>query len=359
MNDQNPAPDTAAGQTPGTEPPAPKTSKKKKRRHGRRGALTGGLALILALGAAVAAGGLWYQAYQHRHLFQTDVTGTLAELKQDLGELKDELNGVRNNLNELRESQDSLARALDKLDASLGRDRSRWALAETEQLLIIANHRLQLARDPGSALAALQAADRLLRSLSSPRLLSVRRQIRREMDRLRAREPVDLPGLALRLGTLIEGVPALPVRVDPRKNAPAPAQEPGTPEAGTGEEGAWRRMLQEMWHDLTGLVRLRRDYTPDQALLPPEQVYFLRENLRLALSGARHALLAGDAATYRQSLALARETLGKHFDQQAALVKAALQEIEALGRARIEVELPDISGSLEALRRVMAGQAAP
>ncbi|MDZ7810454.1 MAG: uroporphyrinogen-III C-methyltransferase [Arhodomonas sp.] len=49
-------------------------------------------------------------------------------------------------------------------------------------------------------------------------------------------------------------------------------------------------------------------------LRPIEERYFLRENLRLRLEGARLAALQGDTSTYRDGLERAREWLQRYYD---------------------------------------------
>ena len=47
---------------------------------------------------------------------------------------------------------------------------------------------------------------------------------------------------------------------------------------------------------------VRKVEAPEPPLLPPEQAWFLRENLKLRLLNARLALLTRDEAGYREDL---------------------------------------------------------
>lgn len=106
-----------------------------------------------------------------------------------------------------------------------------------------------------------------------------------------------------------------------------------------------------MWRDLLSLVRIRRHDALDKPLLPPEQQYFIRENLRLMLYGAQRALLQGYVLTYQQNLKTASQWLNDYFDNHAQTVTAARSELDKLRATPVVTDLPDISGSLEALRR--------
>jgi uncharacterized protein HemX len=125
------------------------------------------------------------------------------------------------------------------------------------------------------------------------------------------------------------------------------------------EPSGWREAARDLWSDLLGLVRVRRDGEVKAPLLPPEQQYFLRENLRLSLFGAQQAILQGNATIYRQTLQTARRWVKEHFDTQAPGVAAAIGELDKLLAVKLIGELPDLSASLEALRRLPGRAPAP
>src|SRR6266481_847396 len=191
----------------------------------RSGRVSGGLGLILSTLALVLTGYLWYTLiYERPELIQIDLPGTLADLEQTTGELKTTLDETEKQVGMLAETQNTLKAAVDKMQAELGRNQAHWMVSEAEQLLLIANRRLQLARDVNSALAALRAADRQLELLANPNLLPVRRQLAREISTLESIERTDVAGISLRLGTLADGVDQLPLAPDMRA-APEQAAE--------------------------------------------------------------------------------------------------------------------------------------
>jgi uncharacterized protein HemX len=216
-------------------------------------------------------------------------------------------------------------------------------LTETEQLLIIANNHLQLAREVNLALAALRAADKQLKDLANPALLPVRKILIEEIGALEAMARTDISGMALRLGAMAARIERLPLATPTHySEAPAPADD----------NIAARALPREMWKDLMNLIRIRSHGETRKPLLPPEQQYFARENLRLMLYGAQVALLHGDAATFEQNIKSARQWLGDYYDTSTQVVIAAQDELDGMHKARIKTALPDISRSLEALRRI-------
>ena len=247
------------------------------------------------------------------------------------------------------------------MNTDLARNRLEWTLTETEQLLVIANNRLQLARDSRSALAALRAADQQLQLLASPKLLPVRRELAREISLLESLDKLDVSGITLRLATLAESVDRLPLATDTRLHE----FEPGKAQAGQGSaqvaaaDTGWRQTAHSLWQDILSLVRIRNDMELQRPLLPPEQQYFLRENLRLMLYGAKQALLQGSIPTYQQNLKSAQRLIKDYFDLNSQSVISAQSELGKLQGMRTVADLPDITSSLTTLRRLSGRKAEP
>lgn len=323
-----------------------------------------GLALMLAAIALIGSAYLWYLLfYTHPELIGTDIAGRLEQIETDGRELRERLGGQDEQLQTLHDNQDAIKSALEKIHTDLARNRAEWLLTESEQLLVIANHRLQMARDVRSALSALRAADQQLRLIVNPNVLPVRKELAREIALLDALEKIDVNGIALRLGTLADGVDRLPLALDGRWQKDKPGAAKDAPDKkGTDKpetESGWRKAARNLWADLLNLVRLRTDVEVQKPLLPPEQRYFLRENLRLMLYGAQNALLQGSIATYQQNVKSAARWVREYFDTNTQVVSATLADLDKLAAMKLAAELPDISASLEALRRAGGRRTAP
>ena len=115
-------------------------------------------------------------------------------------------------------------------------------------------------------------------------------------------------------------------------------------------ENAWLRFLHQVWEDFKRLVRIQHMDTPDVALLSPSQAYFLRENLKLRLLSARHALLAHNGPSFQADLNASRERIRRYYDTEAQSVVNFLQALQQLGETDVGTELPRISASLDAVR---------
>ncbi|MGA9033932.1 MAG: uroporphyrinogen-III C-methyltransferase [Sulfuricaulis sp.] len=326
------------------------------------GRVRGGLALILASLALIACGYLWYTVlYQNADLFSMDIAGALDRIESSTNQTQESLANAEKDIKTLKETQDTLRASLEKINTDLARNRLEWALTETEQLLVIANNRLQLARDSRSALAALRAADQQLQLLASPKLLPVRRELAREISLLESLDKLDVSGITLRLATLAESVDRLPLATDTRLHE----FEAGKAQAGQGSvqvaaaDTGWRQTAHSLWQDILSLVRIRNDTELQRPLLPPEQQYFLRENLRLMLYGAQQALLQGSIPTYQQNLKSAQRLIKDFFDLNSQSVISAQSELGKLQGMKTVTDLPDITSSLTTLRRLSGRKAEP
>jgi uroporphyrin-3 C-methyltransferase len=108
-------------------------------------------------------------------------------------------------------------------------------------------------------------------------------------------------------------------------------------------------LLDDLWSGFKDTVRIRVHDQPIQAMIAPQQHFFLYENLKLRLEIARLGLARHDPRLFRDNLATASDWLRRYFDPNDAAVAAMKQEVDALGDIDIAPELPDISGSLRAL----------
>src|SRR3546814_6187372 len=80
----------------------------------------------------------------------------------------------------------------------------------SSDLLLLANDRLQIARDVPSAIVAINEADARLAALKEPRLFPVRQILSKETAALQSVTLPDYAGAALTLSSLIERAPRLP-----------------------------------------------------------------------------------------------------------------------------------------------------
>lgn len=244
----------------------------------------------------------------------------------------------------LAESQ-SQQLALEALYQELTRNRDEVTLEEVEQLLLIASQQLRLASNVKAALIAMQEADTRLQRIDRPQLSPLRKILARDMDLLKAAPYVDTVGISLRLDNLAAASDTLPLAMElrPPETISSPGQAPAA-------ETVWLKFLRDAWEDVKRLVRVQRMDTPDVALLSPSQAYFLRENLKLRLLSARHALLARDGASFKVDINTALDWINRYYDNKSEAVINMLEALHQLQDSEVGIELPRISASVDAVR---------
>jgi uroporphyrin-3 C-methyltransferase len=202
---------------------------------------------------------------------------------------------------------------------------------------------LQLAGNVKAALIALQSVDAHLQRMERPQFTALRKAINRDIERLKALPHVDTVGISVRLDGLVVAVDAMPLGMEVRP-PPQPAVTDADP-----QRAPWLQFWSEVWNDIKQLLRVRTGQ-PDPPLLCRRRL--LRENLKLRLIAARLALLARDETNYKADLKAAREWIGRYFDTGNEQVTHAIATLRTLHATEISIEVPDISGTLEALRHL-------
>ncbi|MDQ3267826.1 MAG: uroporphyrinogen-III C-methyltransferase [Pseudomonadota bacterium] len=237
--------------------------------------------------------------------------------------------------------------ALESLYQDLSGSRDETVLAEVEQMLMIAGQQLQLSANVKAALIAMQQADDRLKRMDRAALNGLRKVISRDIDKLRTLPDVDVPGINFRLDNLIAEVDALPLVQDIAHVSQEKSVITTTP---VREESAWQRLTREIWEDMKRLVRIENMQKRELPLLPPTQTFFLRENLKLRLLSARLSLLSRDEKSFRHDLQSAQEWIVRYFDAKSTRGLQAVTTLQKLRESSINIEMPDVSASLEAAR---------
>ncbi|CAH1904507.1 Homolog of E. coli HemX protein [Candidatus Nitrotoga sp. HW29] len=237
--------------------------------------------------------------------------------------------------------------ALESLYQDLSGSRDETVLAEVEQMLLIAGQQLQLSANVKAALIAMQQADDRLKRMDRAALNGLRKAISRDIDKLRTLPDVDVPGINFRLDNLIAEVDILPLVQD---IAHIPQEKNIITATPVREESAWQKLMREIWEDMKRLVRIENMQKRELPLLPPTQTFFLRENLKLRLLSARLGLLSRDEKSFKHDLQSAQEWIVRYFDAKSTRGAQAVTTLQKLRESNINIEMPDVSASLEAAR---------
>ncbi|MDH0096157.1 uroporphyrinogen-III C-methyltransferase [Pseudomonas sp. GD04158] len=325
----------------------------------RNGAATGLAAFALLIGLAGAGAGGWslwqLQQMQSRDQQQTEalqrtrddsakqLQGLARQLDARLAELPSasELNERRRLLANLQSDQQRLSQ---RLESVLDGSRQDWRLDEAEHLLRLASLRLSALQDVASAEALVLTADDILREQDDPAAFAAREQLSRSLEALRTTQRPDRVGLFLQLGALREQAATL--------NPLAPTFEgQGDVLSDLAAEGDGSAWWGEWVKKLSEYFRIEFDADRNvRPLLSGQSLSQVRLSLSLALEQAQWAALHGQTGVYRQALKQAEEILDAHFNLDNPDSRALRQRFAELADATVEVKVPDLSDSLDALQ---------
>jgi uncharacterized protein HemX len=246
-----------------------------------------------------------------------------------------------------------LGRSLDELRARTEAPQRVWIRAEALYLLKLAESRLELEHDTRTAIAAMEAADARLATVTDPRIDAARDQLGRELSALRAVPEPDLAGVHARLVALEQataGFPVLGVPVSSARRMQAVEELP---------RSAWERAWKRISEASRDLVAMRRVDPATARLVTAEEEALRRQHLEVLLFAARIAVQQQDELGYQDALRSAGTWLTEFFDEDEPDVAAALVEIDELAAIDIVPPRPDIGEAANMLERMAGGETPP
>ncbi|ART62907.1 uroporphyrinogen-III C-methyltransferase [Kushneria marisflavi] len=322
-----------------------------RQKGGRRSILLPILLVLLLLSLAALGFGAWLFDQQRNAMDQLrqDVNQVQQSSSQSSREVSSALESRDQRLGQLQsklqENDQALSRVMEELTRSQQTDERQWQNAEIEYLLRMANQRLQLERDVSGAQSLLETADQRLQQIDNPAQLPVRRAIASELSELKSLPEVDRNGLFLTLSAMADRVDELPLSQESEALA---AQK----DDGSLFTGGWREQLSRMGTQLKDLVTVRRHDEPLEALITPAQEGYLRQNVRLLLEQAQLGVMRSNEKIYQDSLERAGKLITTYFRTDDSNVQRLREQIKSLSQRNISPELPDISGSIEAINKL-------
>jgi uncharacterized protein HemX len=332
----------------------------------QRAVFASSLALMLGVIAIAVAGMLWWQYRQfYVSLDQTDnaTAASLERVRAEQRALHDALDAAKDDLATVRQQNGSVAERVDalpgrfadlerRLDAVQGGSfdaRANLLRSEAEYYLTVANTELTLAGDWDNAITALELADGRLAELADPRLAPVRDAIAGELLAVRSVRLPDVEGLVFSLGRLAARADELPLKADLPTNFKDRAEQLDDAEPG----------LERMWlalkRTLLGIVRVERRDTPVEHALSAAERLLGRRQLEVELTVAQTAVLRAQPQVFKTAVGTAIDLLQRDFDAQSADVDGALALLKEMRDMDVEPRRPDLSGSLNLLRTLQAG----
>ncbi|UOO83243.1 uroporphyrinogen-III C-methyltransferase [Uruburuella testudinis] len=270
-----------------------------------------------------------------------------ASLLQDNIRKQTEVQAALTQLSDGQKQNTAQIAAANRAYQELLKGRADWLVDETEATLNLAAQQLLLSGNVPVALSTLENIENRLSRFDQPDLLPIKQAVSNDLAALKNRPYLDMAGASLRLGRLETAVAGLPLMVDgtlqPGQTAAAPANTDGLP----WWQAAWEKTLA----GLKGMVEVRKLNNNDAMLMAPEQVYFVRENLRLRLLDARVALMQHNGEVFQSDLNSAEAAVKQYFDGRSPATQSWLKELSDLKALDVRMIADDpLKASLTAVR---------
>lgn len=308
------------------------------------------VALVLLVLIAGVSAFLWYEYHAITKLQNALATQAAAHetkrkaLEEKFAEdLAAQSKQVQSDVTELTQRLDSTS---SKVLGLTNMSRDDWKLAEVDYLLRMANQRILMEHEATNSLALAQSANGILAELQNADLFAARKKLTEEIEALKLASKVDREGIYLQLLAItqqIENLPLIEPLFEEDEETIAAMEEGEEPEAQTFWQGV-ARVGKNIWHKLSIYVRVRDQGRRVDAILPPEDQMYLKQNLRLMLEQAQIGLLREEQHVYQASLDKAQNWIRDYYplNDQAQIV---LNDLEQLKKSNVQQPLPDFTGS--------------
>lgn len=254
---------------------------------------------------------------------------------------------------------------VEALLQNAARTQSDYLLADIDSSLRLAQQQAQFTGNALTLIDALQQAQQRLGQSSEGGIFlqPVLAAINRDLERLKTSSYPDIPAAVDKLDQLASHIDQLPMLAQqPSKlsdaslglSAPLP-----TPQA------KWQQWLMPAWVQIRSLLQISRVDMADAALISPEELYFVRENIKLQLLSARTALLSRRLLAAQSAMAQVQKQLKTYSDSNTPAYKKAMElltQAQSLSGSSQD-STPTANDSARAIAaayaRYQAAQAAP
>ncbi|NHH99227.1 uroporphyrinogen-III C-methyltransferase [Oceanimonas sp. MB9] len=338
--------DTPAPETPAAEQASsPEPAQEKQPSSGK------GLATVAIVLAVVLTGGL----YWHGHQQGVAQAGQLASLEARLAQQQSTIDSLKSEqgatLGKLESAQNSVTEQVEGLSRKvLDLDSKRpndWMLAEAEYLVRMAGRKLWLEHDAVSAAMMLANADERLAALNDPTLVPIRKALADDIASIKSVKKVDREGLVIKLNSIND-------QVDKLKLAGVIMARAEEPDLALSESVSdWKDNLKKSWASFTDdFVTVRRRDGNVEALLSPQQHWYLSENLKGKLLQGQLAVYREQQEIFDSSLAQSKQWLQDYFADDSVR-QFMLEQIEQLEGQQISVDYPEQFAAQEHLQQLL------
>lgn len=293
-------------------------------------------------------------------------------------DIRDQLDRQSAQIIALRDQLESSQKQLQQLQSARlqasRNEASVFILNDVSRLVSMAQNELAISGNVENAVASLETARKAIDQADSPVLAGLQGALAADIVTLKS-APVStqdmlfsqVSALAEKIDTLPMIAPdqpgAQPMAASSAHSAVQDSSSSGDTSVGMADssaawyERAWNEV--KTWpaaawdglrSDLGGIVRVEKLADPNQVLLTVDQAAQLRANLKQNLHFARQALLNGQQGIWTSSLEAVVKGLKQSFNQDSSDTQQALAQAQALLKAGVRPQTPEITQSVKAVQ---------
>lgn len=291
------------------------------------------LVLIFILSLFACGGVVWLfnqqRVRQHQWQAQQGAWNTAASVRQH------HLQNFQNDIKRRLDGQSQVIHAVEQHLAQVAKQRatgmSAVTLAELDYLVRVASWQVNRFSPVSRVKQLIDQAVTVIDRSHDARLQPLREALKQDWQIISSRSQLNLRALVAQLDTLsnqVNGLPMLPGQqrqLDKKVSEVISAKE--SPQA---VDHSWRGFLNAVAKQLKTLVVVKRTDLPAPMLLNDQQSQMVRLQLRNKLNQAQWALLYGDQALWKNSLAQVSQIGHQYFSGDQALVQDFLQLVNRL-----------------------------
>lgn len=235
------------------------------------------------------------------------------------------------------------------LSASNIRHPNEWILAEVEYLIGLSGRKIWLEKDIKTAIALLVAADQRIVELNDASLSPLRGALLDDINMLEALPKLDTDGVILTLTSLERAV-------DELRSASLlmPEEDKEVREEISNDITEWDVNLAKSWDIFVdSFITVNKRDTKIEALLSPEQSWYLREHLRNNLAKAEFAIYREQQDVYDIALENMLTLLSSYYDLKDNSTGHFYKSLQRLSKRKVSIKYPDQLKSEPLLDRVI------
>jgi len=253
--------------------------------------------------------------------------------KTQIEKLNSQLSDVKKKTESYRSDIYALQRQVAETNI---RHPSDWILSEVEYLISLSGNKLWLEHDLKSSISLLSAADKRIIEMNDPSLNPLRQALLKDINALEALPVPDLNSVVAKLSSLKQRVDKLVVT-----GLEVPEIITAKERAVSGDVADWEANAGKSWDSFVEsfIVISHRD-KPVEALLSPEQSWYLKENLRNAISKAEFAAYREQQDIYETELQNALKLVPLYSDMEDQSTQQFYNSIEKLSKQKVSVDYP-------------------